>query len=870
MNPDQPKGHVHNWETERAVLGGVLLAPEQLDTVREHLTAQQFHRPAHQHLFTIMCELADKGTPPDTMLVLDAIEARGDAERLGGLGYVIALPGACASVDHVGAYAKRVADMSTLRRLQLVARQIEQMVTDGQVDAAQAMDAASSLLYGVVDGVVGGKGWVPIADTLHRQLEEIRDRIENPSECRGFTTGIPELDQKIGGLERGRLYIIAGRPAMGKSAFAQGIAQSVATQAAVGFITLEMPDSEIAERALVMEGRVNAGRVRDGKIDEHDWRRLIDGAERLAGLPIFIDDSSAASIAQIRAKVRRLKQQQPTLGAVFLDYAQLATADVGRGNREQEIAKIARGGKAIAKEMDVAVVFLAQLSRKCEDRADKRPTPSDLRECVTGDQLVVDPFTGDRVTVRDVADRGRAGVAALVDDWKIGTASATMAWSVGVRPVVRLTTASGRELRCTRGHRVRGIDGWIEVGDLAIGERIATPRTLPLAFTSDSFTSDEARLLGYLISDGSYLKHRACSYAKADPVLIQDVTDIVRARFGIEPRAKTQRGKAIELDLSMRTTGPNKNPLIQWLKALGMHNQRGEVKRVPAGIFRSSDNLIAEFIGALWAGDGCVVPKKAGGWQLKFASTSLGLCRDLQHLLLRVGILGSISAPERKSERCLPIWTVSVSDADQVLAFASRIPMRGVKGERLKEAGAYQWLRPSNHRQDRLPLVVTSRVDAIRREAGLSHFDLGYRCQGKEMCRRDLTRVADRLGVPGLAALATSDLLWDEVVSVEHDGEEEVFDLTVPGPENFVVSDIVTHNSGAIEQDADVILFVYRDSVYNKDSPDQGKAEIIVGKNRSGTMGTVKVAFIGEQYRFAPLATDPGPSRQDEYRTGQW
>lgn len=863
-------GHIMNWETERAVLGGILLAPERLDDVREHLTPGHFHRPAHQRIYALMCDLADKGTPPDTILVLDAIEARGEAEPCGGIGYVIALPQACASVDHVASYARQVANLATLRKLQLMARTIEEMVTAGQVDAAQAMDAASALLYGVVDGVVGGKGWVPIADTLHRQLEEIRERAENPSECRGFRTGLVDLDKKIGGLERGRFYVIAGRPAMGKSAFAQGIAQYVARSCGVGFITLEMPDTEIAERALVMEGHVGAGKVRDGKIDSDDWRRMIDAAERLAVLPIWIDDSPAASIAQIRAKARRLKAQHPELGVLFLDYAQLATADVGRGNREQEVAKIARGGKAIAKELGIAVVFLAQLSRKCEDRTDRRPTNSDLRECVTGDQLVVDPTTGDRVMVRDIAVRGRAAVASLRDGWRIGPASASLAWSVGVRPVVRMTTAAGRELRCTRGHRVRGIDGWIEVGDLTIGERIATPRALSLAFASDAFTSDEARLLGYLISDGSYLKHRACSYAKADPVLIQDVTDIVRSRFGIEPRVKAQRGKATELDLSMRTTGPNKNPLIQWLKALGLHDQRGEVKRVPSGIFRSSDALIAEFIGALWAGDGCVVPKKAGGWQLKFASTSIGLCRDLQHLLLRVGILGSISAPEQKNDRCRPIWTVSVTDADQVRAFACRIPMRGIKGERLKEAGAYQWLRPANHRQDRLPLVITSRVDKRRRNAGLSHADLGYRCQGKEMCRRDLAQVAEKLGAPDLAALATSDLLWDEVVSIEDDGEEEVFDLTVPGPENFVVSDIVTHNSGAIEQDADVILFIYRDSVYNKDSPDQGIAEIIVGKNRAGTTGTVKVAFIGEQVRFANLATDTTRTYNEQDRGGQW
>lgn len=410
-----------NWETERAVLGGIMLAPERLDDVREHLSAQQFHRPSHQALYSLMCDLADKGTPPDTMLLLDAMEARGDTERMGGISYVIALPQACASVEHVGDYAKRVADLSTLRRLQLVARQIEELVGGGEVNAAQAMDAASTLLYGVVDGVGGGKGWVPIADAAHRQLEEIRARIENPGTLRGFTTGLIDLDKKTAGFERGRFYVVAGRPGMGKSALMQVFARAASTQCGVGIITLEMPDSEIAERALVQEARVSASAVRDGQVDEHQWRRLVDAAQTLADLPILVDDCSAASISQIRAKARRLKQQRPDLGVLFLDYLQIATADVGRGNREQEISKIARGGKSIAKELGIAVVFLAQLSRKCEDRTDARPMPSDLREsgAVEQEADVILLIYRDSVYNKDSPDAGVAEI--LVGKNRSGT-----------------------------------------------------------------------------------------------------------------------------------------------------------------------------------------------------------------------------------------------------------------------------------------------------------------------------------------------------------------------------------------------------------------------------------------------------------------
>jgi replicative DNA helicase len=407
---DHERGLPHNWETERAVLGGILVAPERLDDVREVVSDRQFHRPAHAALFRVMCELADAGSPPDTIVVLDALEARQMTDTAGGVSYVISLPQACASVDHVVAYARRVADTARMRHLVLVGQQIEQLGRDQEVSAEAAASTAMTLLYGVVDGGAEAKGWARMGDLAAAQLEAIRERAENPEQAMGVTTGLRDLDRKINGLQAGKLYIIPGRPAMGKSALMQVMAQAAARQVGVGVISLEMGGAEIAERALVSEAHSDAGAVRRGEVDQAVWRRLMDAAQDLDGLPLYVDDSPAASIAQIRGKARRLRAMCPTLGVVFVDYLQLASADVGKGSRQEEIAKVSRGLKALAKELGIAVVALAQLSRKCDDRTDKRPMPSDLRESgqIEQDADVILMVYRDEVYNADSADRGVA------------------------------------------------------------------------------------------------------------------------------------------------------------------------------------------------------------------------------------------------------------------------------------------------------------------------------------------------------------------------------------------------------------------------------------------------------------------------------
>lgn len=674
------------------------------------------------------------------------------------------------------------------------------------------------------------------------------------------------------------LYVTTGYTLTHNTSLVLNWGENIATQPDAdgalsnGFLifSLEMDREQLSLRLLCAMAKVDIAKMRTGVLTPTDWSKLGVASSCLDALPIWIDDTTNLSIVDVRARARRVITQAATEGVtikmVAIDYLQLMKSATGRDSREQEVSEVSRGLKALSKELKLPVVALSQMNRKNEERSNKRPQLSDLRECITGDQVVVDAMTGDRVTVREIANGRRVTVFGLGPDLKVRCAAVSLAWSTGVKKVWKVTTASGRTLRCSGNHPLRPLAGWRALDTLRVGDRIAVPRVTGSAIDPEAeLSGDELRLLGYLVSDGSYGRNRSVSYVKADPVLVADVRRIARDRFGIEAREKPCLGVAEQVELTTRKTGPCGNPLIEWLKTIGIHGQIGTTKRTPRGVFRCDSRGLGIYLGALWAGDGSIVPRASGGWALKFTSTSMGLLDEVHELLTRLGVIACRGGRERNSKSTVDISTIVVSEADAILRFAEVIPVPGIKGERLAEAVVWCLQSNRNARIDRMPLDVTEQVEAAKQASGMSWRDLGYRCQGKEMCRLDLGRVAERLAHPGFAELADSDILWDTIESIVPDGEEETFDLRVPGLGNFVVNGIFAHNSGAIEQDADNIVFIHRDDYYNKDSSERGIAELIIAKQRNGPTDTVKVRFDAEWTRFSNLPEGGGWS-EDETR----
>jgi len=580
------------------VLGAILLeGRETLPRVIELLKPSDFYTDAHRMAYQGMLALFDRGEPVDVLTLTEELRRSEQLQAVGGPAALALLVEQGSISAYLSSYASIVRDMAVLRELIQTSSQIIAQAFEAKEDVQTLVDDAERKIFSLAERRLEGSA-LPIGKILRNTFEYIERLYERKEHVTGVATGFEKLDLETSGFQPSDFIIIAGRPSMGKTAFALNIAQHVgiALRGRVLVLSLEMSSQQIVQRMLCSEAKVDSQAVRTGYLTSSDWHRLTAAAGRLSEASIFIDDSPGLTVLEARAKARRMKAEHG-LDLLVIDYLQLMRGRAAMESRQQEISEISRSLKALAKELNVPVVALSQLSRAVEARQarDFKPQLSDLRECVTGDTLVL-LSDGRRVPIRELIETAPE-VLAMSPDQQIIVAKTERIWSVGVRPVFRARLASGREIRATAQHRLYARRGWITLAELHEGDHLAVAQGVPE-------THDDHRL-----------------------------------------------------------------------------------------------------------------------------------------------------------------------------------------------------------------------YDSERRAAAF-------------------------------------ELFWDRIVAIEAPGMEEVYDLTVPGPASWLADGIVSHNSGALEQDADVILFLYRGSQYKEDLPPDEKniAEVIIGKQRNGPVGTVKVVFLPQYARFENVA----------------
>jgi replicative DNA helicase len=637
----------YSAEAELAVLGGMMLDADALSKAIEVVDDTMFYREGNRRIFRAMVRIFERGEVIDFVTLPETLRAAGDLESAGGLAFLSGLMDAVPTAANIEYHAKIVREKALLRRLIEAATTIIQDTYAGQNEVEELLDEAEQRIFQIAQ-THDRKGFVWIKEILWPTFEKIEQLQNNTSSVTGVPTGFADLDELTAGFQPGDLIIVAARPSMGKTAFTLNIAQhaAISAKSPVAFFSLEMSKESLVQRVLCAEARVDNSRLRRGRLQDDEYARLATAAGYLNTAPIYIDDSAGISILEMRAKARRLKSDRPDLAMIIVDYLQLMVGKGKTENRQQEVSEISRGLKALAKELNVPVVALSQLSRAVEQRPDKRPMMSDLRECVTGETLVV-LADGRRVPIRDLVGT-EPEVVSVSPEGRLIQARSDLVWPVGVKPVLRVRLASGRTIRCTAEHRLLGGGGWTHAGELAPGDRLAI-----------------ARLAGAELN-----------------------TNVHAAPMETSGRA--------------------------------MASARG---------------------------------------------TSYG-------------------------------------------------------------GGAHFAFAPS---------------------------------------RATVAEYAELLDDDVLREQSASDLLWDRVVEVAPDGEEEVFDLTVPGPASWLADGIVSHNSGAIEQDADVIMFLYRPEYYfgpvdKEGNSIEGRAELIIGKQRNGATGKVDLMFLKEFTRFESFTGRPSES----------
>lgn len=412
----------HSIEAEQSILGGLLRDNNAWDKISGHVSPADFYRYDHRIIFQAITGLIDAGKPADVITVNEQLALAGKAADCGGMQYLNAMAQSTPSTANIGRYAEIVRSRGVVRQLITVANEIcDDAYNLRDDDVTGLLDHAEAKILGIAEARTRGtEGPVPLLPLLNTVVEEIDalNSDDNPSEITGIATGFTDLDRMTSGLQPGDLIIVAGRPSMGKTAFAVNVGEHVAieVQKPVVVFSMEMGGTQLARRILSSTGRLNAQNLRTGRLDEQEWPRLTYAIQKLHSAPVFIDETGSLSPAELRARARRLARKEGGLGLVVVDYLQLMVGNnKNHGkpeNRANEVAEISRSLKSLAKELKCPVIALSQLNRTLENRPNKRPMMSDLREsgAIEQDADVIVFLYRDEVYHPDSPDKGTAEV----------------------------------------------------------------------------------------------------------------------------------------------------------------------------------------------------------------------------------------------------------------------------------------------------------------------------------------------------------------------------------------------------------------------------------------------------------------------------
>ena len=794
----------HDVAAEQCVLGGMLLSKDAISDVMETIRPDDHYRPAHQIIHEAILELYGRGEPADAVTVSDLLNKRGELARVGGPSYLHTLIASVPTAANAGYYARIVRERAILRRLVEVGTRIVQLGYAGDGEADELVDRAQAEVYGVTERRVS-EDYLPLSDIMPGALDEIEAIGSRGGNMTGVPTGFADLDSLTNGLHAGQMIVIAARPAIGKSTLALDLARSAAIKHDLPTVifSLEMSRNEITMRLLSAESRVSLHSMRTGQMGEEDWATLARRMSEVVDAPLYIDDSPNMSMMEIRAKCRRLKQRQG-LKLVIIDYLQLMSSPKRVENRQQEVSEMSRSLKLLAKEIDVPVVALSQLNRGPEQRNDKKPLLSDLREsgCLTAGTRILRADTGAEVTLGELVASGERDVAVWSLDERLRLTPRTMthAFPSGVKEVFRVRLRSGREVEATANHPFLTYQGWLPLGALQTGSRVAVPRHTP-------------------------------GPIDLQPMPEAGIIALVR-RLRDEPAGNS----------------------------------------VPAAFFSAPRTQIALFMRHLWSSAGCISWDVDGESCIYYVSQNRRLIDDLARLLLRFNVMTRIAQVRGgRTRRC---YRLIVDSPEDQMRFLDGLQVPGA-GERIAELAQQKltdardapavasvsgdvWARLRGA-MERDPARLRDTELATRTFAGRGS-DYGSARVGPERATllkaapapQPLAQVATILDDADLDLVATNDVFWDEIASVQSLGEQPVYDATVPGTHNFVANGISLHNS--IEQDSDMVILLHREDAYERESPRAGEADLIVAKHRNGPTATVTVAFQGHYSRFVDMA----------------
>jgi len=846
----------HSQEAEESVLGAMLIDKDAVIAVAEFLSPTDFYDERLRDVYESCLDLYEERTPIDVLTVSERLKSKKLLKNVGGSALLADLANRVPTAAHVEHYGRIVKDLATKRFLMSAATKLVEVSMDAGVGAGEALDKAESEIFALSSKSLGSKAFISVKDTLAGSFDRLDELHKSGAGIRGVPTGFKDIDDALAGMQKSNLLILAARPGVGKTSLAMNIAQFIAVELKrpVGFFSLEMSKEELVDRLLVAQADIDAWKLKTGKLSEDDFTKLSNAMGELAEAPLFIDDTPALSVLEMRTKARRL-QVESGLDFLVVDYLQLARSR-NLENRVQEVSEISQGMKNLARELKIPVMVLSQLSRAVEARGGKKPQLSDLREsgCLIGSSNVYLYDEGKSEQIKNLVGKKNFYVLAMNDDLKLTKAKVLKVFPSGRKTVYKLTLKSGKYIEASGNHPFFRLDGWTRLDKFKTGEKIAIPRNIDSNTKNISLSDNKLIVLAHLIGDGCYVKSQPLHYTNSDMKLINIVKNAASMEFGIKPRiVKQNNWYHLYLSAPEKLARGRRNPIVKWLdEELGIYGQRSRIKVIPEPIFELPNVKIAFFLKHLWSTDGCIFIQNSQKSKVSiyYATGSKIMAHQVSHLLLRLGIISTITVSKKAGYE--DIWNVRIQSKPEQLKFIKIVGSVGEKVKAIIEAKKFLAGIKENPNNDIIPKEIWNYIEALRKQKGLSardfHSKMGWAYSGTQrfgngIGRDRLAKINRILKDKHLANLATSDIYWDEIKTIEKIGVREVYDMTVDKHPNFVVNDILVHNS--IEQDADVVMFLWRE-----DDENQENMMLDIAKHRNGPLRNIPLHFKGDRIRF--------------------
>jgi replicative DNA helicase len=854
-------------EVEEALLGALILDEEVILKVIDILKPEDFLFPEHRAIYEAVCELFERRISIDFVTLTTRLREKNLLEKIGGQEKILYLIHKAPTLTNALSYARIIKTNKAKLDLLELSNKIKDIIQNPNYDAEKLIDEVEKNIFKIADRVYPYE-FSPISSLIDENVKRIED-LQTGKIIRGIPTGFEKLDEYLGGFQKSDLIILASRPSQGKTALALSIARNVAVREKipVGIFSLEMSKDQIIDRLLASEAGVSLWKLRtgrltsDGEVDE--LALVYEAAERLKKSPIFIDDTPSLTNLQIRTMSRKLKHEIGELGILIIDYLQLVKGSKNYESRVQEVTEISKSLKELARELEVPVIAISQLSREPEKRISSIPKLSDLREsgCLTGDTLILDAESGRYIPIKEIAEKNlKIKVLTINNEGKIEIKKLVKAFYSGRKMTYLLKTKTGREIKASSNHPFYTPYGWKALEELKRGERIALPLKIFIENPKNVLKDEEIIFLAHMIGDGCYVKNQPLHYTNSDFSLILLMAKLANELFNIKARIVKQKNWWHVYFPSTYHLAKNKHhPIVIWLRNLGLDFSRSYEKKIPDKVFELHEDKIALFLRHLWSTDGNISVKKLKGrkdsLQIYYSTTSKILAQQVQSLLLRLEIQSYLKVTKKSNYR--ENYWVILYGKENLKKFLTKIGIEGGRKEKIaKYLRLIEKIKPHYNNDLFDKDVWRLIIDPIRKEKKMSWREF---CKGintsycgstllkTRISKERMLKIAKVLDDQRLERLVQNDIFWDEVIEIVPLKVEDVYDATIEENHNFLANDIFVHNS--LEQDADVVLFIHRPKDAGTTLP-SNQVQIIIAKHRNGPIGVVDLFFDPETVSF--------------------